>query len=249
MTNILGNLWSRGTEFLGSKHAIMGGAMSWVSEHHLVAAMSNAGAFGVIANGSMPPELLEKEIIETKKLTDKPFGVNLIIMHPQLDALIDVCKRQNVSHVVLAGGIPGGNSIKAIKDYGAKVIGFAPSAIIGRKLIRLGADALVIEGMEAGGHIEAIYFCPHGPEEGCHCRKPQTGMYEQFAKQFNVDLDGIPAIGDSLKDIQAAQSIGAEAILVETGNGKKTLKRNPELDVPTFVNLHEAVQYILFTQA
>lgn len=156
MTNILGNLWSRGTEFLGSKHAIMGGAMSWVSEHHLVAAMSNAGAFGVIANGSMPPELLEKEIIETKKLTDKPFGVNLIIMHPQLDALIDVCKRQNVTHVVLAGGIPGGTSIKAIKDYGAKVIGFAPSAIIGRKLIRLGADALVIEGMEAGGHIGPV---------------------------------------------------------------------------------------------
>jgi D-glycero-D-manno-heptose 1,7-bisphosphate phosphatase len=63
-----------------------------------------------------------------------------------------------------------------------------------------------------------------------------------------VDLDGIPAVGDSLKDIQAAQSVGAEAILVETGNGRKTLQRNPKLDVPTFVNLHEAVQYILFTQ-
>ena len=134
----------------------MGGAMSWVSERNLVAALSNAGAFGVIANGSMPPELLEKEIIETKKLTQKPFGVNLIIMHPQLDDLVEVCKRQNVTHVVLAGGIPSSNTVKAIKDYGAKVMGFAPSAIIGRKLVRNGADALVIEGMEAGGHIGPV---------------------------------------------------------------------------------------------
>jgi enoyl-[acyl-carrier protein] reductase II len=156
MTTKLDSLWQRGRDFLGTRYAIMGGAMSWVSEHNLVAAMSNAGAFGVIANGSMPPELLEKEIIETKKLTSKPFGVNLIIMHPQLEQLIDVCKRQNVTHVVLAGGIPGSNSIKAIKDYGAKVICFAPSAIIGRKLIRIGADALVIEGMEAGGHIGPV---------------------------------------------------------------------------------------------
>lgn len=134
----------------------MGGAMSWVSEHHLVAAMSNAGAFGVIANGSMPPELLEKEIIATKQLTDKPFGVNLIIMHPQLEELVAVCRKQNVSHVVLAGGIPSSNSVKSVKEYGAKVIGFAPSAIIGRKLVRTGVDALVIEGMEAGGHIGPV---------------------------------------------------------------------------------------------
>lgn len=154
--DILASLWARGAELLSTKYAIMGGAMSWVSEHRLVAAMSNAGAFGVIANGSMPPELLEKEIIATKALTQKPFGVNLIIMHPQLNELIEVCRRQNVSHVVLAGGIPGGTSVKAIKDYGAKVIGFAPSAIIARKLIRLGVDALVIEGMEAGGHIGPV---------------------------------------------------------------------------------------------
>jgi enoyl-[acyl-carrier protein] reductase II len=134
----------------------MGGAMSWVSERNLVAALSNAGAFGVIACGSMPPDLLEKEIIETKKLTDKPFGVNLIIMHPQLAELIEVCKRQEVTHIVLAGGIPSGDTIKSIKESGAKVIGFAPSAIIGRKLIRSGVDALVIEGMEAGGHIGPV---------------------------------------------------------------------------------------------
>ena len=152
----LNSLWVRGTEFLGTKYAIMGGAMSWVSERNLVAALSNAGAFGVIACGSMPPELLEKEIAETKKLTTKPFGVNLIIMHPQLNELIQVCKRQQVTHVVLAGGIPSGDIIKSIKEFGAKIIGFAPSAIIGRKLVRSGVDALVIEGAEAGGHIGPV---------------------------------------------------------------------------------------------
>ncbi len=154
--NQLQHLWQRGCDFLGTEYAIMGGAMSWVSERNLVAALSNAGAFGVIANGSMPPGLLEKEIIETRKLTQKPFGVNLIIMHPQLDELVEVCKRQNVTHVVLAGGIPASSTVKSIKDYGAKVMGFAPSAIIGRKLVRNGVDALVIEGMEAGGHIGPV---------------------------------------------------------------------------------------------
>ena len=156
MTKLLDCLWKRGTDFLGCPYAIMGGAMSWVSERHLVAAMSNAGMFGVIACSSMTPELLDKEIAETKKLTGKPFGVNLIIMHPEMDALIAVCRKHNVSHVVLAGGIPSAAHIKAIKEYGGKVIGFAPAAVIGRKLIRNGVDALIIEGMEAGGHIGPV---------------------------------------------------------------------------------------------
>jgi hypothetical protein len=84
-------LWARGRAFLGTDLAIMGGAMTWVSERNLVAAISNAGGFGVIASGSMPPGLLDAEIAATAALTDKPFGVNLITMHPQLTELIDVC--------------------------------------------------------------------------------------------------------------------------------------------------------------
>ena len=152
----LAGLWSRGTEFLGCPYAIMGGAMSWVSEHNLVAALSNAGAFGVIACGAMTPELLEKEIDKTRHLTNKPFGVNLIVMHPKLEELVEVCRKLNVSHVVFAGGVPSANVVGAVKAYGAKVIGFAPSAIIGRKLVRIGVDALVIEGTEAGGHIGPV---------------------------------------------------------------------------------------------
>ncbi|MFN8930268.1 MAG: NAD(P)H-dependent flavin oxidoreductase [Alphaproteobacteria bacterium] len=156
MAASLKELWKRGTEFLGSQHAIMGGAMSWVSERNLVAALSNAGAFGVIAASSMPPELLDKEIKATRSLTAKPFGVNLILMHPKLDALIDICIANNVSHVVLAGGIPKATVVTRLKDAGVKVVAFAPTAAIGRKLIKMGVDALVIEGMEAGGHIGPV---------------------------------------------------------------------------------------------
>jgi len=147
---------ARGCEFLGSEVAILGGAMSWVSERNLVAAISNAGGFGVIACGAMTPELLDAEIAGTKALTGKPFGVNLITMHPQLFDLIAVCAKHDVGHVVLAGGLPPAGSLEAIKANGAKLICFAPALALAKKLIRSGVDALVIEGMEAGGHIGPV---------------------------------------------------------------------------------------------
>ena len=149
-------LMARGTAFLGSRYAIMAGAMSWVSERHLVSAISNAGGFGVIACGAMPVELLDKEIAATKALTTKPFGVNLITMHPQLIELIGVCARHKVSHIVLAGGLPSAPAMEAIKASGAKLMCFAPTAALAKKLVRTGADALVIEGSEAGGHIGPV---------------------------------------------------------------------------------------------
>ena len=152
----LAQLWARGAEFLGSEHAILGGAMSWVSERHLVAALSNAGAFGVIAASSMPPELLDTEIKATRERTAKPFGVNLIIMHPQLAALVETCIANRVTHVVLAGGVPKGPTIARLKEGGARVMCFAPTAALGKKLIKMGADALIIEGAEAGGHIGPV---------------------------------------------------------------------------------------------
>jgi enoyl-[acyl-carrier protein] reductase II len=147
---------ARGAAFLGSETAILCGAMSWVSERNLVAAISNAGGFGLIACGAMTPELLDREIAGTKALTDKPFGVNLITMHPQLMDLIEVCARHQVGHVVLAGGLPPAGSLDAIKGSGAKLICFAPALALAKKLIRSGVDALVIEGMEAGGHIGPV---------------------------------------------------------------------------------------------
>jgi enoyl-[acyl-carrier protein] reductase II len=152
----LNQLMARGAAFLGSDVAIMAGAMSWISERNLVSAMSNAGGFGVIACGAMTPELLDTEITATKALAKRPFGVNLITMHPQLMDLIAVCAKHQVSHVVLAGGLPPAGSLDAIKAGGAKVICFAPALSLAKKLIRSGVDALVIEGMEAGGHIGPV---------------------------------------------------------------------------------------------
>ena len=149
-------LTAQGRALLGTDLAILGGAMTWVSDHQLVSAISNAGGFGVIACGAMTPELLAAEISKTQALTKAPFGVNLIVMHPQLDELASVCVEQGVSHVVLAGGLPKPQIISKIIDAGRKVIAFAPSASIGKRLVRNGVDGLVIEGSEAGGHVGPV---------------------------------------------------------------------------------------------
>ena len=149
-------LWSRGTEFLGTKYSIMAGAMSWVSEHNLVSAISNAGGFGVLACGSMGPDLLRKEIRLTKEKTQKPFGVNLITMHPDIMELSKVCIEEKITHVVLAGGLPKASYISLLKDSGIKILCFAPTLSLAKRMIKFGADALIIEGMEAGGHIGSV---------------------------------------------------------------------------------------------
>jgi len=149
-------LMARGAAFLGSETAILCGAMSWVSERNLVAAISNAGGFGVIACGAMTPELLDAEISATRSLTSRPFGVNLITMHPALFDLIAICVKHGVGHVVLAGGIPPKGSIEALKEGGARVICIPSTLALAKKYLRSGADALVIEGSEAGGHIGPV---------------------------------------------------------------------------------------------
>ena len=152
----LDELWSRGRAFFGTEFAIMGGAMTWLSERHLVSALSNGGGFGVIACGAMMPDQLSDEIVATKALTERPFGVNLITMHPELDQLIDVCAEHRLGHVILAGGLPPSVAIKRVKDGGAAAICFAATLGVARRLARLGADAIVIEGAEAGGHIGPV---------------------------------------------------------------------------------------------
>jgi enoyl-[acyl-carrier protein] reductase II len=151
----LAALWDRGAEFLGCPVVILGGAMTWISERNLVAAISNAGGFGVIACGAMTPALLDAEIKATQTLTRRPFGVNLITMHPQLMDLVEVCRANNTTHVVFAGGVPPGEAIKKAKEF-SKVVCFAPAVVLAKRLIRSGADALVIEGSEAGGHIGPV---------------------------------------------------------------------------------------------
>ena len=130
--------------------------MTWLSERTLVSAISNAGGFGVLACGAMSPEQLAEEIDATHRLTSKPFGVNLIVMHPQLSELVDVCLEHQVGHIVLAGGLPGRATMDRVKEGGAKLLCFAPALGVAKKLIRTGADGLIIEGMEAGGHTGPV---------------------------------------------------------------------------------------------
>lgn len=152
----LDEYWQKGQAFLGTKYAILGGAMSWVSEHNLVAAISNAGGFGVLATGAMPIEAIIDEIDLVRKHTNKPFGVNIVTMRPDIYDVIDICIDKKITHVALAGGMPNAASIKRLKEADIKVICFAPSAIVAKRLMKQGADALVIEGSEAGGHIGPV---------------------------------------------------------------------------------------------
>jgi len=148
--------WRRGTDFLGTRYAILCGAMTWVSESNLVSAISNAGGFGVLAGGNMPPDVLAGEIEKTRAKTSEPFGVNMITVAPNFQAHIDIVVRSRVPFAIFAGSIPSGRDIERVKASGAKVLCFAPILSLARRLIRQGVDALVIEGNEAGGHIGPV---------------------------------------------------------------------------------------------
>jgi enoyl-[acyl-carrier protein] reductase II len=148
--------WRRGTDFLGTRYAVLCGAMTWVSEANLVSAISNEGGFGVLAAGNMPPELLAKEIARTREKTKYPFGVNLITVAPAFKDHIDVVIREKCPFVFFAGSIPSGRAIAEVKAAGAKLVCFAPVLSLARRLIKQGVDALVIEGSEAGGHIGPV---------------------------------------------------------------------------------------------
>jgi D-glycero-D-manno-heptose 1,7-bisphosphate phosphatase len=98
---------------------------------------------------------------------------------------------------------------------------------------------------EKGGNIAAIYFCPHGANSDCGCRKPKAGLLKAFAADFHADLTTIAVIGDSLRDLQAAEAVGAKPILVKTGKGRQTLLNNPQLNISVFENLYDAAQHLI----
>ena len=156
MDSLLERIFLKGNNFLGTKYPIMGGAMTWVSERNLVSAISNSGGFGIIACGSMNVGQLDKEITETKNLTKKNFGVNLILLHPEINDLINCCISQNVNLVVFAGGFPKRRQIEVLKNKGIKTMCFATTLSIAKKMISYGIDSIVLEGNEAGGHIGPV---------------------------------------------------------------------------------------------
>jgi enoyl-[acyl-carrier protein] reductase II len=152
----LDTLWKRGQELLGVRFPIMCGAMTWVSEPHLVAAVCNADAFASLACGNMPPHELEQQIERTRKLTKNPFAVNLITVAPNYTIHLDVAITARLPVIIFAGSVPRDQEIQRAKKSGAKVLAFASTKALARRIIRSGVDGLILEGMEAGGHIGPI---------------------------------------------------------------------------------------------
>lgn len=149
----LESLWKSGKDFLGVTYPIIAGAMTWISDSRFVAAVSNAGAFGSLAAGNMPPELLDEEIKRVKEFTDKSFAVNLITIAPHYKDHLQVAVSNEVPYIVFAGSFPRRREIQTAKDSGAKVMSFASTESIARHLVDNGVDALILEGSEAGGHV------------------------------------------------------------------------------------------------
>jgi D-glycero-D-manno-heptose 1,7-bisphosphate phosphatase len=149
--------------------------------------------------------------------------------------------------------LPIAGSLEAIallNDQGYKVVVVTNQSGIARGLFDNAMLEKIHEKMrrmvsEKGGKIDAIYFCPHGPEDDCNCRKPKPGLLKSFAADNKVSLNGIAVIGDSLRDLQAALTVGANPILVKTGKGQKTLNENPDLTLPVFENLYDAAKFII----
>ena len=140
------------TELLGIEYPVIQGGMAWVADYHLAAAVSNAGGLGLIAAGGAPAEWVREQIRETKKLTDKPFGVNIMLMNPEADKIAKVILEEDIKVVTTGAGSPE----KYMADWkaaGVKVIPVIASVALAKRMERCGADAVVAEGTEAGGHI------------------------------------------------------------------------------------------------
>jgi len=147
--------------------------------------------------------------------------------------------------------VPGSlEAISLLNENNFKVVVISNQSGVARGLFDLATLEKIHAKMQQyaaskSAEIEAIYFCPHRPDDACSCRKPKPGLFKQFAQDYQLELKNIPYVGDSLKDIQAARAVAARPILVKTGKGMKTLNDNPGLDIPVFENLYDAAKFII----
>ncbi len=152
-TKLLDRLWKQGRGFLGVRYPIMSGAMTWISDYHLVKAVHDCGGFGILAGGNMPPEMLGEELDKCSEGLEHPFAVNLITIAPNFQAQKEVIKNKDVPFVVFAGNFPKRQDVEEMKEAGKKTLSFAPTMSIANQMVRFGIDGLMLEGSEAGGHI------------------------------------------------------------------------------------------------
>ena len=187
------------TELLGIEYPIIQGGMAWVAEYHLAAGVSNAGGLGLIGAASAPAEWVREQIRSARKLTDRPFGVNIMLMSPYADEVAKVIVEEGVKVVTTGAGSPE-KYMQMWKEAGVKVIPVVASTALARRMERVGADALVAEGMESGGHIGA-----------------QTTMtlVPQIVDAVNIPVIAAGGIADG-RGFAAARMLGADAVQMGT---------------------------------
>ena len=187
------------TDLLGIKYPIFQGAMAQIARHELVSAVSNAGALGILASGGVSPEELRREIQQCKEFTDKPFAVNLMLMMPNIDEIIDVVIEEGVKIVTTGAGTPR-KFMPRLKEVGIKVIPVIPSVKAAVKMEELGCDAVVVEGMEAGGHVGT---------------STTMALLPQVTSAVNIPVIAAGGIADG-RGMAAAYCLGASGVQMGT---------------------------------
>lgn len=190
---------TRLTELLGIQYPIIQGGMAWVAEYHLAAAVSNAGGIGLIGAASAPPEVVREQVRKCKELTDKPFGVNVMLLNPNAEEVAKIVVEEGVQVVTTGAGNPG-KFMALWKEAGVKVIPVVASVAMAKMMERAGADAVVAEGMESGGHIGSI---------------TTMALVPQVVDAVSIPVVAAGGIGDG-RGLAAAMMLGAEGVQMGT---------------------------------
>ena len=190
---------TRVTEILGTQYPIVQGGMAWVAEHHLAAAVSEAGGLGLIGAANAPAEVVREEIRKARELTDKPFGVNIMLLSPSAEEIAQLVIEEKVPVITTGAGNPE-KYMTAWKEAGIKVIPVVASVALAKRMERYGADAVVAEGCEAGGHIG---------------EQTTMTLLPQVADAVNIPVIGAGGVGDG-RGMAAMFLLGAEGVQIGT---------------------------------